>query len=649
MDAATINHIAAGEVVERPISVAKELVENSIDAGASSITVEIKDGGASFLRVTDNGCGIRKDQLRTAFLQHATSKIATQEDLNAVTTLGFRGEALSSIAAVAQVEMITKAAGEITGARIQVNGSDVASLQDVGCVGGTTVIVRNLFFNVPVRRRFLKKPGAEAGLISDMINKLALGHPEIAFKYISNGVAAIMTNGGGDLKSAAYSVYGKELVGKMMAVEGEASFCTLSGLIGKPETARASRALQNFFINGRYVRSEILQSAMDYAYKTLTMTGKFPAYILSMRIRPELVDVNVHPNKLEIRFQDEEAIGSFVRGLVAKGLSAESLIPDAMHPAKTYSQVAGGRSYAVDKNQYDLFSPEIINKKAPSSMSLAAYEKLEEKGFGAKGLEESSIKNESFPQDESLFQDELFIREESLLKDEGASVPSSAESGGASYINAAQADESGALMDDEPKRRKFFTRYNIVGQIFQTYWIVEQSDSVYFIDQHAAHERILYERLMERLKEGILASQILLRPIMASISQGEKQVLDDNIDLFTSFGFEIEELDEKTCAIRAVPHILGTPASSGFFFDILDKLGKLNPQISNVYEMKLDAIAEMACKAAVKANDRLSLEEAKALIEEMLALENPFTCPHGRPTILKMTKYEWEKKFKRVH
>lgn len=588
LESGMINKIAAGEVVERPASVVKELVENAVDAGATAITVEIKDGGISLIRVTDNGCGISGGQVRSAFLRHATSKIFDMDDLENVLTLGFRGEALSSIAAVSEVELVTKTAGETTGTRIEINGGEVVSQGEAGCADGTAFVMRNLFYNVPARRKFLKKAAAESGAVADIVTKLALGHPEIAFKYINNDSILIQTNGSGDLTTTVFNIYGKDVAQKMLPVKYEKSGFSLTGLIGKNELSRANRAYENFYINGRYVKSAIIEAAVIEAYQTRLPIGRFPVFALNLQVAPTFVDVNVHPTKLEVRFGDEELVYELVKDAVCAAFKGQTLIP---------------------KQEMVKDAPDIFPSTAVSEAN-AAY------------VAETPQKN--LPPVTYIQMSEMGYREippREMLQEE--------------------------LPKTEPINT-FFRNYKIVGQIYNTYWLIEQENSLYIIDQHAAHERVLFEEVTDRLKSGKVSSQKLAVPIAVNLSEREKQVVKDNMTLLEDFGFEIEELGEQAYAVRAVPYIFEKPAEAGFFVDIVDKLASVDTSVKNIYDTRIISIATISCKAAVKANDRLSYIEAKALIDKIVKLENPFTCPHGRPTIVEITKYELEKMFKRV-
>ncbi|HHW66870.1 DNA mismatch repair endonuclease MutL [Defluviitalea raffinosedens] len=617
LDEHTINQIAAGEVVERPASVVKELIENSIDARASAITVEIKDGGISLIRITDNGVGIPKDQVTTAFLRHTTSKIYKVEDLNHIDSLGFRGEALASIAAVSQLEMITKVVGDVTGKRVEIHGGQLKAEQEIGCPEGTTLIVKNLFYNVPARKKFLKKPSTEGSYISDIVYKTALGHPEVSFKYINNNSIVFHTSGNNDLRNAVFNVYGKEVIKKMISIEEENNNLKITGLIGKPEVNRANRSYENFYINGRYIKSKILESAVEEAYKTLLPINKFPVVVLHIYIDPNKIDVNVHPTKMEVRFRDEEEIYYFVVESIRKNLKQEDLIPKV--------------TWETPKKE-KLFQTEVIQGKLPEpfeikrniSFSEETIKQEPPKDFTKDTLGDIKESNDGYTPKAPSHSDEILKVKEDIS---------------AISIN----NEKEAL--SEPK--SIPKHYTIIGQVFKTYWIVEQEGMMYVVDQHAAHERILYEKFMNSFKSGNIHSQTLLQPLVINVSPKEKEVIEDNRQLFADFGFEIEEFGDLSYVIRALPMLFDGPVDSGFFLDIVDAF--LNDEhIQNAYDMKLNTIATFSCKSAVKAKDKLSYAESRALIEELFTLENPYTCPHGRPTIISMSQYELEKKFKRV-
>jgi DNA mismatch repair protein MutL len=594
LDAFLINKIAAGEVVERPLSVVKELTENAIDAGASIITVEIRDGGLTYIRVTDNGSGIPFDQLPLAFARHATSKITVQDDLYDVRTLGFRGEALCSIAAVAQVEMITKTPDAVTGTRVEVHGGSEVSNQPVGCTNGTTLVVSNLFYNTPARRKFLKKPATEAGYVADCVQRLAISHPGLSFRYINNGQLVFQTNGNGDLKTVLLQIYGRETVSKLVAVQGAANGVSLDGYIGKPETARGNRQYGNFYINNRYIQSKLLQQAVESSVRVLLPAGKFPVYALRLDVPPEEVDVNVHPTKMDVRFADEEGIFLFVLKTVRDSLGGHNLIPEVRFERKAAKETE------------------------------PAYDKID---LTAAPLPVLPSKNISTP----------------VYKNEpSATYPSTPVMRKAST----EPTDDGMVMREEisPAKAPFINirNYHIHGLLFGTYWLVAQGESLFLIDQHAAHERVLYEEIIQKAAQSAIHSQPLLEPLVLRLTPGEKRLLRDHAGLFERFGFVLTETEPYT--LTALPYIVKGSPSTVLLTDLLDTLEGAGASSA----LKESAVAMAACKAAVKANDALTEPEARALIQQMLHLQNPFTCPHGRPTAIEITKREIERKFKRV-
>ncbi len=672
LDSKTINKIAAGEVVESPKSVVKEMVENAIDAGASTVTVEIKDGGISYIRITDNGSGIPKEQVKSAFLRHATSKMSQIEDLEHIFTLGFRGEALASIAAVAQVEMLTKTRDEEIGTRICISAGEIEVMEDAACREGTSITVKNLFYNVPARRKFLKKPATESGYVSDLINKIALGHPEVAIQYINNGNTVLHTAGNNDPKTAVFYVYGKDAANNMLPISYKKGEYAVSGLIGKPELCRANRNYENLFINGRFIKNAVVSAAVEDAYKTKLIIGKFPVFVLNLEVEPALVDVNVHPAKLEVRFKNDDEVYEFFYQAVAKTLQETVLIPKA--------------SLEKDKKQKEKMpEPEqqvlTGTPKKEEVLKQAEPPKREEKPAAKPVQEKPKMESVILPREElskiesSAAQkpveitrsavgngrsvDELLKRKPSSIGVSQKAEPYLKKETVEKTIPADKNVETEILKQKQPveqpkipvekeemeKKELFFKDYRIVGQVFRTYWIVEQGEKLYLIDQHAAHERILYEELMNKFKEEKVVSQRMLTPLMLNLTPMETEVLRDNKDLLESFGFELEDFGGKF-ALRSTPYLLQNPSSIGFFTDILDRLAE--ERITNVYDTKILAVATMACKAAVKGHDVLSMREAEALIHQLLKLEHPFTCPHGRPTIVALTRYEMEKMFKRI-
>lgn len=661
LDSKTINKIAAGEVVESPKSVVKELMENAIDAGSSSVAVEIKDGGISYIRVSDNGCGIPKEQVKSAFLRHATSKMTQIEDLEHIFTLGFRGEALASIAAVAQVEMLTKTRDEETGTRICISAGAVEVMEDAACREGTSITVKNLFYNVPARRKFLKKPATESGYVSDLINKIALGHPEVAIQYINNGNTVLHTAGNNDPKTAVFYVYGKDAANNMLPISYQKGDYAVTGLIGKPELCRANRNYENLFINGRFIKNAVVSSAVEDAYKTKLIIGKFPVFVLNLEVEPALVDVNVHPAKLEVRFKNDDEVYEFFYHAVSKALQETVLIPKASLEKKPKERQPEPEQQALQ----EMPEKPAVSEKKEEAPKAKSDESPKIEGFFLSKEEKAEL---DVPQKEARPSmsmpsggrsvDELLKR-----KPAGSSIAQKAEP----YLKKEtekQAAPKAELPKTEPVKQEkavvvqkeleaekpeeknlFFRDYKIIGQVFRTYWIVEQGECLYLIDQHAAHERILYEELMRKFKEETVVSQRMLTPLMLNLTPMETEVLKDNKDLLESFGFELEDFGGRF-ALRSTPYLLQNPSNVGFFTEILDRLAE--ERITNVYDTKILAVATMACKAAVKGHDVLSVREAEALIHQLLKLEHPFTCPHGRPTIIELTRYEIEKMFKRI-
>jgi DNA mismatch repair protein MutL len=637
LDTKTINKIAAGEVVEGPKSVVKELVENAIDAGATAVTVEIKEGGISYIRIMDNGCGIPKEQVKTAFLRHATSKMSEIEDLEHIFTLGFRGEALASIAGVAQVEMLTKTRDEETGTSIEISGGEIKNIQDTSCTEGTTITVKNLFYNVPARRKFLKKPATESGFVSDLMNKLALGHPEVSFRFINNDTTMLHTAGNGDLKASVFYVYGKEAANSMVPLEYKKGEYALSGLIGKPELSRGNRNYENLFINGRFIKNKVVATAVEDAYKTRLLIGKFPIFVLNFQMNPSQVDVNVHPAKLEVRFKNDDEIYEFFHDAVSKTLDQLVLIP----------QVGWDKAPAVKTAEKHIEIEQQKIEDIPVYKSLPSSFTQDRAASGGMGKSVDQLLNRQQGTQNQVRQSaEAFLIDPVIVR-ENVEITKTQQKPLVNQISNPQIlnNQVGERVV-EPKVEPFFKQYKMIGQIFQTYWMIEQGECLYLIDQHAAHERILFEEFMNRFKEENMVSQKLLLPQMLNLTPSEIEVLRENQSLLEGFGFEFETFGQNQYALKAVPYLLKEPSGAGFFTEILDSLSE--QKIRSVYDMKLLAVATMACKAAVKGHDRLSFQEAEAMIGRLLKLENPFTCPHGRPTIIEMTKYELEKKFKRI-
>ncbi len=654
----TIDKIAAGEVVERPSSVVKELVENAIDAGANAVTVEIREGGISLIRITDNGSGIVPEQVRAAFLRHATSKIRSVEDLLTAGTLGFRGEALSSIAAVSQVELITKTAGSLTGVRYCIEGGAEKSLEEIGAPEGTTFLVRNLFYNTPARKKFLKTPVTEAGYVSDLMERLALSHPEVSFKFMSNGQTKLHTSGNNNLKDMIYGIYGREIAANLVKIDVEGRGLHIGGFIGKPVISRGNRNYENYFVNGRYVRSAILSKAIEEAYKPFMMSHRYPFTALVLTLDAEELDVNVHPTKMEVRFADQAGIYEQVYQAVKEGLVARELIPEISleknsrnsrdiekkEETKKYPEpfeqvrrqlITESQSpYQVKYPQGALKRPDMENSFREARENTSAVPKAPGQMKPVTG----NIAKVPSPQaEESLVQKEPEV----TLRNSGKAEPEA---------------EKPAAKEPQPKQETFFTEklldeksvpmHKLIGQVFGTYWLVEFQDKLYIIDQHAAHEKVLYERFMKQLEQKQQTSQMISPPLVVTLNMQEEELLKKYRERFEEVGFEIEPFGGREYSIRAVPGNLYGIADRELFLEILDNLSDLSDRES--IQVIHEKIAMMSCKAAVKGNHTMSAREADALIGELLKLDNPYNCPHGRPTIVSMTKYEMEKKFKRI-
>lgn len=626
LDQNTIDKIAAGEVVERPASVVKELVENAIDAGASAITVEIKEGGRSLIRITDNGSGIEKEQIPLAFLRHATSKIQKVDDLLSISSLGFRGEALSSIAAVSQVELISKPQDQLVGVRYIIEGGAEKGLEEIGAPDGTTFLVRNLFYNTPARAKFLKTPATEAGYISSFIEQLALSHPHISFKYMQNGQTKLHTSGNDNLKEVIYQIYGRELTKELISIDHTdlSGDFQIQGFIGKPTISRGNRNFENYYVNGRYVKSKIITKAIEDAYHTFMMQHKYPFTSLYLTIRGEDVDINVHPTKMEVRFSNQQQVYQEVYQAVLTGLSQKELIPQV-----TLDSEKQEKPKAI--------LPEVKKKNTPEPFEQQRKIR-EEKAVSVKEVRETPVYSVKKPS--------LAEKPSSVKNLSPVGKPSSVPVEKNNKILSETAPKQMELFDGKLLSAEGKKHHKIIGQIFDTYWLVQMEDKLYIIDQHAAHEKVLYERIVRQLKNRQMNSQLLSPPLIISLNLQEQEKMKRYLDVFHSMGFEIESFGGREYSIRAVPQDLFGMTGEAFFIEILDHLEE--DITSKTPEVLLDKMATMACKAAVKGNQQLSFLEASALIDELLELDNPYNCPHGRPTIISMTKYELEKKFKRI-
>lgn len=638
LDQKTIDNIAAGEVIERPASVVKELVENAVDAKANAVTVEIKDGGMTLIRVTDNGIGIPKDQVKTAFLRHATSKIRSVEDLLSVSSLGFRGEALSSISAVAQVELVTKTAESFSGVSYKIYGGEEEAFDDIGAPDGTTFLVKNLFYNTPARRKFLKSATTEAGYVEQMMVHIALSHPEISFKFIHNNKNKIYTSGNGKVKDIIYHIYGRDVAGALIPLEAQNKDVKVTGFVAKPYVSRGNRNYESYFINGRYIKSSIIYKAIEEGYRTFTMKHRYPFVCLDFKIDQELLDVNVHPTKMEIRFRNGREIYELVVDAVRAALLQKDLVQDVLRetPKKKelpktkevkkpepfevnrrkeevqkVDQQGQGVQQQVEK-QRQAVQQQIEKPSHPVKKTLTASESSKNtKKPTYAGLNYNTQKKE-FPQYKT---DELSSNQMTLREDPVFSVQA------------------------RPDRK-------ILGQLFKTYWLIEYEDQLFIMDQHAAHEKVNYERLMKNFKEKEIYSQRLEPPMVVTVSMTEAEALTRYKDAFAGLGFTIESFGGNEYCIREVPANLYGIGERDLFMELLDAVSQENGTLDT--EVIASKIATMACKMSIKGNQRVSLMEVEHLLDELMKLENPYQCPHGRPTIIKMSKYEIDKKFKRI-
>ena len=696
LDQKTIDQIAAGEVIERPASVVKELVENSIDAGATAVTVEIRDGGTSLIRVTDNGSGIEQDQVAVAFLRHSTSKIRAVEDLFHVASLGFRGEALSSIASIAMVELITKTADADVGVRYVIEGGTERKLEEMAAPDGTTFLVRSLFYNTPARRKFLKSPMTEAGYVSELVERLALSHPDISFQFINNGQTKLHTSGNHNLKDVIYHIYGRDVAANLAEIDAAQGPVRICGYIGKPVISRGNRGYENYFINGRYIRSNVIARGIEEGYRTFMMQHKYPFTALHFTIDGKLLDVNVHPTKMELRFSNQEELYRFVRDTVRQGLMERELIPEVKlteEPEKEETEKSiqpGGARTALEQDAFTARKSPAQNASAfqeSPAQNASAFQ--ESPAQAAPVAQESPAQSGSTPQERNL---EYFMAQmrkrvteefrqknqqaencpaEEEPKEQSKEEPKeeqvSGERPAERSSDGSVLRESGSygagmekpLVEEvrikESEQLDLFEQrllnpaaksdIRIIGQLFETYWLVQFEDKFYMIDQHAAHEKVLYERTVKNLAKKEITSQMVSPPLILTLSMQEAAKLEEYREYFAELGFEIEPFGGKEYAVSAVPANLFGLAEKDLFLELLDSLEYVNGKNT---EMVLDKIASMSCKAAVKGNQRMSTAEAQALIEELLTLENPYNCPHGRPTIISMTKQEIEKKFKRI-
>ena len=674
LDQQTIDKIAAGEVVERPASVVKELVENAIDAGATQITVEIKEGGIGYIRITDNGSGMEKDDIPVAFLRHSTSKIRSADDLLGVSSLGFRGEALSSISAVAMVELITKTKENELGSRCCIEGGVQKSLEEIGAPDGTTFIIRNLFYNTPARKKFLKSEMSEASAIHELMTHLAMSHPEVGFKVLIGGQMRIQTSGNGNLKDVIYHLYGRDVAMRLIEVDREEGPLHVRGFLGKPEISRGNRNYENYFVNGRYVKSKIIAKGIEDGYKTFMMQHRYPFVCLDIHMDGKMLDVNVHPTKMELRFSNQNLVYDLLERMTKDALSGRELIPEVtldepkkqvVMPEKAPQQMPPVQTVREPESTYQVQKPAAV-PTASVERTIPSYQKPEQKVPLEKMWTTPEPQKEPVkPQNKNLeyFMEQMRKRVEERYKAPEAPAPT--EQRETTETAQSTVPEQSATVPETPVEEKppqkpeqldlfdgkllskeAAVHHVIIGQLFDTYWLVQFGEKLYIIDQHAAHEKVLYERLMKDLRNRTFQSQMLSPPIILNLSMQEEELFLKYRSCFTEMGFEIEEFGEKAYAVRAVPANLPGVARREILMELLDSLSDITG--SGNSESLMDKVASMSCKAAVKGNHQMSAMEAKALIDELLSLENPYNCPHGRPTIISMSKYELEKKFKRI-
>lgn len=659
----TINQIAAGEVVERPMAVVKELVENAMDAGATSVTVEIRDGGKSLIRITDNGSGMTPEDIPLAFTPHATSKIASAQDLMNVHTLGFRGEALASIASVSQMELITKTREQLVGSRYVIEGGQEKSLEEVGCPEGTTILVRNLFYNTPARLKFLKTPPTEAGYISSMLEHMALSHPDVSFRFINQNNTRLHTSGNGNLKDVIYPIYGREITANLVEVSASEISCHLSGFIGKPAVSRGNRTYMNYFINGRYIKSNVVQKAIEDAYQPYVMQHRYPFTVLHIQIDPTKIDVNVHPQKMELRFTDSQGVYQSIYHAVSEALRFrepvtsvsldeekketktkktqirepeifEKMRQEALERAGKAQAVRNSRSAAKEQTA----SNDLVREHA-NYQTAANTDSMPEDRFMKKGSAKQVLSHETQAQAanvESSAQETQPLQEPNLPQEETSAVPKPAKL----QFEQQTMFHQGILSEQGKKECQ------IIGQVFGTYWILQYEDSMYMVDQHAAHEKVLYERFMKKILQHEVMTQQLQPPIIVSLSMAQEEALSRHGNVLEQLGYVVEPFGGHEYAVTGVPAHLPDVGESELLKEIIDTLAPR--QGHETPEILRDRVATMSCKAAVKGGNVLPVDQMKELFLEMMACENPYHCPHGRPTMIKMTRTEIDKKFKRI-
>ena len=673
LDQATINQIAAGEVIDRPSSVVKELLENAIDAKATAITVEIKDGGISFIRITDNGCGIEKDQVRKAFLRHATSKLHTIDDLLDIGSLGFRGEALSSIAAIAQVELISKPPEAMLGISYQIEDGEEKSLTQIGAPDGTTILVRNLFYHVPARKKFLKTAATEGNYINQLMENMAMLRPDISMRFINGGQNKLYTSGNGRLKDLIYTIYGREISSNVLEINYECPLFAVTGYIGKPIISRGNRTFENYYINGRFVKSRLIAAAIEQAYKPFMMQHRYPFTVLHIKIKPELIDVNVHPAKMEVRFQQENEIYELLAGAIENTLRGKEFIPDVSDDGKAEKKVQEKQKLPEPFEQRRLQAMKEIIPPPPAEHKIQNEQKpsaehktqSEQKIFKENKIqsEQKLPKNEEQPKVSSKLSEpacEYKAEKKQIIKDSdskwelasgihkriGQDVSQTVNQMPPQPEQKLEKTEQQTLFTEPLLSEKARIHHRLIGQLFDTYWLIQYGNQLYIMDQHAAHEKVNYERLMEAYRKKERITQFVSPPMVISLTRAEEAILEEFKSEFERIGFTIEPYGGREYAISEIPANLYGINEKELFLEMLSDLedrGSMQPS-----ELIASKLASMSCKAAIKGGQKISFQEADALVSQLLTLENPYACPHGRPTIITMTKYELEKKFKRI-
>lgn len=661
LDQATINQIAAGEVIDRPSSVVKELLENAIDAKATAITVEIKDGGISFIRITDNGCGIEKDQVRKAFLRHATSKLHTIDDLLDIGSLGFRGEALSSIAAIAQVELISKPPEAMLGISYQIEDGEEKSLTQIGAPDGTTILVRNLFYHVPARKKFLKTAATEGNYINQLMENMAMLRPDISMRFINGGQNKLYTSGNGRLKDLIYTIYGREISSNVLEINYECPLFAVTGYIGKPIISRGNRTFENYYINGRFVKSRLIAAAIEQAYKPFMMQHRYPFTVLHIKIKPDLIDVNVHPAKMEVRFQQENEIYELLAGAIENTLRGKEFIPDVSDDGKAEKKVQEKQKLPEPFEQRrlqamkEIIPPPPAEHKTQNEQKPSAEHKTQSEQKLPRNEEQPKVPSKlSEPVCEYKAEKKQTIKDSDSKWESASGIHKRIGQDVSQTVNQMPTQPEQKL--EKPEQQTLFTEpllsekarihHRLIGQLFDTYWLIQYGNQLYIMDQHAAHEKVNYERLMEAYRKKERITQFVSPPMVISLTRAEEAILEEFKSEFERIGFTIEPYGGREYAISEIPANLYGINEKDLFLEMLSDLGdRGSMQPSELIASKL---ASMSCKAAIKGGQKISFQEADALVSQLLTLENPYACPHGRPTIITMTKYELEKKFKRI-